>query len=339
MTMSGSQTLGLDTSTTPSRSFVHASWFRKTVLLAAVYLVVLLLVQADVINDYRLITIATICINIVLATSLNLITGFTGQFSLGHAGFMAIGAYVTALVTIQIDSVWGFVLGLLAGALLASLVGLLIGLPTLRLRGDYLAIVTLGMAEIIRIVLLNLKVTNGAAGLQGIPQFVNWTWLFILTAGSVVLISNYLHSRHGRDSIAVREDEIAAESIGVNSTRTKTMSFMVGAFFGGIAGGMYASFFYFIKPDTFNFMKSVDILVIVVLGGLGSLSGSVIAAILLAIVSTLLQPFPEIRMILYALILILIMIFRPQGLMGSRELSVKLFSRLIPGRARRERTR
>lgn len=236
MTMSGSQTLGLDTSTTPSRSFVHASWFRKTVLLAAVYLVVLLLVQADVINDYRLITIATICINIVLATSLNLITGFTGQFSLGHAGFMAIGAYVTALVTIQIDSVWGFVLGLLAGALLASLVGLLIGLPTLRLRGDYLAIVTLGMAEIIRIVLLNLKVTNGAAGLQGIPQFVNWTWLFILTAGSVVLISNYLHSRHGRDSIAVREDEIAAESIGVNSTRTKTMSFMVGAFFGGIAG-------------------------------------------------------------------------------------------------------
>ena len=338
--MSAPQTLlTADELDSPRHSFVRTSWFRKAVLLLAVYLLVQLLVQGDVINDYRLMTIATICINVVLATSLNLITGFTGQFSLGHAGFMAIGAYVTALITIQVESGWGLLLGLLAGALLASVVGLLIGLPTLRLRGDYLAIVTLGMAEIIRIILLNLPITNGAAGLPGIPQTGNWTWLFVLTAGSVVLIANYLHSRHGRASVAVREDEIAAESIGVNSTRTKTLSFMVGAFFGGIAGGMYSSYFYFIKPDTFNFMKSVDILVIVVLGGLGSLSASVISAILLAIVSMLLQPFPEIRMILYALILILIMIFRPQGLMGSREPSLKLFPTLIPGHTRRAQER
>ena len=227
---------------------------------------------------------------------------------------------------------------LLVGAILAALVGFLIGLPTLRLRGDYLAIATLGMAEIIRVLLLNFEFSNGAAGLSGIPQFVNWNWLFVLTAGTIVLISNFLNSRHGRDCIAVREDEIAAESIGVRSTQAKTLAFSVGAFFGAIAGGVYASYFYFIKPDLFGFMQSINILVIVVLGGLGSISGSIIAAILLAVVSTLLQPFPEIRMILYSLVLVVLMVFRPQGIMGSRELSLSLFSKLLPGR-RQTRTK
>jgi len=235
-------------------------------------------------------------------------------------------------------TVLGFILGLLVGAILAALVGFLIGLPTLRLRGDYLAIATLGMAEIIRVLLLNFEFSNGAAGLSGIPQFVNWNWLFVLTAGTIVLISNFLNSRHGRDCIAVREDEIAAESIGVRSTQAKTLAFSVGAFFGAIAGGVYASYFYFIKPDLFGFMQSINILVIVVLGGLGSISGSIIAAILLAVVSTLLQPFPEIRMILYSLVLVVLMVFRPQGIMGSRELSLSLFSKLLPGR-RQTRTK
>ena len=306
--------------------------------LIALYFGVISLINAGVIDDYVMATIATICINIVLAVSLNLITGFTGQFSLGHAGFMAIGAYATALVTMSYPTLPGFLGGLLLGSVLAALVGLLVGLPTLRLRGDYLAIATLGMAEIIRVLLLNMGFTNGAAGLSGIPQFVNWSWLFVLTVGTVVLITNFLNSRHGRDCIAVREDEIAAESIGVRSTRVKTLAFMTGAFFGAVAGGVYASYFYFIKPDLFGFMQSINILVIVVLGGLGSISGSIIAAILLAVVSTLLQPFPEIRMILYSLVLVVLMVFRPQGIMGSRELSLSLFSKLLPGR-RQTRTK
>jgi branched-chain amino acid transport system permease protein len=295
--------------------------------LVATYVVVLLLVQAGIIDAYAQVTLATICINIVLAVSLNLITGFTGQFSLGHAGFMAIGAYTTALVTMNVDSTAGFIGGLLLGGVIAACVGFLIGLPTLRLRGDYIAIATLGMAEIIRILLQNFEFTNGAAGLSPVPQYMDWNWFFLLTVGSVLLIRNFVRSRQGRDAIAVREDEIAAESIGVNTTRSKVLAFTIGAFFGGIAGGMYASYFYVIKPEQFGFLKSVDILVIVVLGGLGSLSGSVIAAFLLAIISTLLQPFPGVRMILYALLLIVIMIFRPQGLMGNRELSLRMLPR------------
>ena len=310
----------------------------KTAVAAVVYVGVLLLVQVGIIDAYLQATMVTICVNIILAVSLNLVTGFTGQFSLGHAGFMAIGAYSTALITMSMPTVLGVILGLLVGAILAALVGFLIGLPTLRLRGDYLAIATLGMAEIIRVLLLNFEFSNGAAGLSGIPQFVNWNWLFVLTAGTIVLISNFLNSRHGRDCIAVREDEIAAESIGVRSTQAKTLAFSVGAFFGAIAGGVYASYFYFIKPDLFGFMQSINILVIVVLGGLGSISGSIIAAILLAVVSTLLQPFPEIRMILYSLVLVVLMVFRPQGIMGSRELSLSLFSKLLPGR-RQTRTK
>ena len=310
----------------------------KTAVAAVVYVGVLLLVQVGIIDAYLQATMVTICVNIILAVSLNLVTGFTGQFSLGHAGFMAIGAYSTALITMSMPTVLGFILGLLVGAILAALVGFLIGLPTLRLRGDYLAIATLGMAEIIRVLLLNFEFSNGAAGLSGIPQFVNWNWLFVLTAGTIVLISNFLNSRHGRDCIAVREDEIAAESIGVRSTQAKTLAFSVGAFFGAIAGGVYASYFYFIKPDLFGFMQSINILVIVVLGGLGSITGSIIAAILLAVVSTLLQPFPEIRMILYSLVLVVLMVFRPQGIMGSRELSLSLFSKLLPGR-RQTRTK
>ncbi len=297
------------------------------------YLVVLGLIMAGVIDDYLQATMATIGINIILAVSLNLITGFTGQFSLGHAGFMAIGAYSTGLITASFPTIWGFLGGLLVGALLAAAIGFVIGLPTLRLRGDYLAIATLGMAEIIRVLLLNFEFTNGAAGLSGIPQFVDWTWLFVFTAGSVILIANFLRSVHGRDSISVREDEIAAASIGVNPVRAKTLAFVVGAFFGAIAGGLYASYFYFIKPDLFGFLKSIDILIIVVLGGLGSLSGSVIAAVLLALVSTALQPFPELRMVIYGLILVVIMVFRPQGLMGDRELTLSALRRLLPHRA------
>ncbi len=285
------------------------------------YVVVLALISAGVINDYIFAIIVTICINIILAASLNLVTGFTGQFSLGHAGFMALGAYTCALITMHFDSVFGFALGILGGAVVSALVGALVGLPTLRLRGDYLAIATLGMAEIIRVILLNLGITNGAAGLSGIPQYADWNWVFGLTAVTLIVLWNYIRSSHGRRAIAVREDEIAAEAIGINTTAVKVQAFTIGAFFAGIGGGLYATYFYVIKPDQFGFLKSIDILVIVVLGGLGSLSGTVVAAIVLALVSTVLADFSDIRMIIYSLILVLIMIFRPGGLMGSKEIT------------------
>ena len=308
--------------------FFKSSIFRKIIFLVLTFTIIQLLITAGIISDYLQATLATICINIILSVGLNLITGFTGQFSLGHAGFMSIGAYTCALITMRISNVGGFILGVLAGAVAAAVIGLIVGLPTLRLRGDYLAIATLGMAEIIRIIFLNLKITNGAAGLNGIPQFVNWPWLFVFTAGTVGIIVNFLKSSHGRACISIREDEIAAEAMGINTTRYKVTAFIIGAFFAGIAGALYASYFYFLKPDLFGFLKSIDVLVIVVLGGMGSISGSILASILLALISTYLQSFPEIRMVIYALLLIIIMIFRPQGLMGSKEISMSVFKKL-----------
>lgn len=300
---------------------------KKAVSLILTFLIVQLLISTNIINDYLQATLATICINIILAVSLNLITGFTGQLSLGHAGFMSMGAYICALVTMRMSNITGFFIGVFLGAISAALLGLIVGLPTLRLRGDYVAIATLGMSEIIRIVFLNLKITNGAAGLNGIPRFVNWLWLYVFTVGTILVIINFLKSSHGRACISVREDEIAAEAMGINTTKYKVIAFIIGAFCAGIAGALYASYFYFLKPDLFGFLKSVDILVIVVLGGLGSISGSILAAILLALVSTYLQSFPEIRMVLYSLTLIIIMIFRPQGLMGSKEISLSIFNK------------
>lgn len=305
------------------------NWVKGLISLILTFGIIQLLISLDIINVYLQSTLATICINIILAVSLNLITGFTGQFSLGHAGFMSIGAYVCALITLNNRTLPGFILGVFAGAVMAAIVGFLVGLPTLRLRGDYLAIATLGMAEIIRIVFTNLdSITNGPAGLQDIPQFTIWPWMFLYTAGTIIIISNFINSSHGRACISIREDEIASEAMGVNSTRYKVTAFTIGAFFAGIAGALYASTFNFINPKIFGFSRSINILVIVVLGGLGSISGSVIAAIVLEIINTYLQAFANIQMILYSLLLIVIMIFRPQGLMGSKEISLSVFDKL-----------
>lgn len=296
----------------------------RGISILATFAIIQVLISLNIINDYLQVTLATICINIILAVSLNLITGFTGQFSLGHAGFMSIGAYTCAIIMIQMDSLTGFLIGVFGGAVVAALIGCLIGIPTLRLKGDYLAIATLGLAEIIRIIFLNMDITGGAAGLSGIPQYTNWIWLFVFTAGTIIVIRNFINSSYGRACISIREDEIASEAMGINTTKYKIMAFTLGSFFAGIAGALYAGYFYYLKPDLFGFMKSIDILVIVVLGGMGSISGSVIAAILLALLSTYLQAFPAIRMIVYSALLIIIMLFRPQGLMGSRELSLQM---------------
>lgn len=293
------------------------------ILLIVSYVLGQIFINTGMIDSYLLLNIVLIGINIILAVSLNLITGFTGQFSLGHAAFMSIGAYASGILTAKLGQ--PFIVGLLAAGLAAAFAGILIGIPTLRLKGDYLAIATLGFGEIVRIIGLNTDYIGGAVGLNDIPQYTNWTWIFIMTVVTVVLIKNFLKSFHGRACIAIREDEIAAEAMGVNTTYYKVMAFAIGAFFAGIAGGLYANYFYFIKPDSFGFMKSIDILVIVVFGGMGSIEGSIVGAVVLSIISLFLQSIPELRMVIYSLILFAIMVYRPTGLMGNQEF--KLFRR------------
>jgi branched-chain amino acid transport system permease protein len=295
----------------------------SALIIFAIYGVVEVLIGAGTIDSYIFLNIVLIGINIILAASLNLITGFTGQFSLGHAAFMSIGAYASGIVTAKLGQ--PFILGILAAALAAAVAGIIIGIPTLRLKGDYLAIATLGFGEIVRIIGLNNDYIGGAIGLNDIPQYTNWAWLFFMVVGTVLLISNFINSYNGRACISIREDEIAAESMGVNTTYYKVLVFTIGAFFAGIAGALYANYFYFLKPDSFGFMKSIDILVIVVFGGMGSIAGSIIGAILLSIISVFLQSIPELRMVVYSVILFLIMVYRPQGLLGKSKF--KLFKR------------
>lgn len=285
------------------------------------YVLVGFLINKKVIDSYIFLNIVIIGINIILAVSLNLITGFTGQFSLGHAAFMSVGAYTSGILTAKFG--YPFVVGILGAGIFAAIAGIVIGIPTLRLKGDYLAIATLGFGEIIKILLFNNDYLGGAMGLNDIPQYTNWTWLYFAVVTTIIIIYNFIKSYHGRACISIREDEIAAESMGVNTTYYKVLVFAIGAAFAGVAGALYANYFYFIKPDSFGFMKSIDILVIVVFGGLGSITGSIIGAILLSVISLFLQGIPELRMVVYSVILFLIMVYRPEGLMGKTD--IKLF--------------
>lgn len=293
------------------------------VLSIIVYFAVQMAANTGMINNYHVNTLVYICINIILAVSLHLVIGITGQFSIGHAGFLAVGAYISAIVTMKLSL--PFPIALIVGGLVAALMGLIVGIPSLRLRGDYLAIATLGFAEIIRIVFLNIDAVGGAAGMQ-VTKMTTWTSAFICLFITVLVIVNFTNSRHGRACISIRENEIAADAMGINTTYYKVAAFAIGSFFAGIAGGLYAHNFYIIQPVQFGFLKSFDILIFVVLGGLGSLSGAVISAILLTIVSTFLQSYPETRMIIYSAVLVLVMLYRPQGLMGTKEIT-DLFKR------------
>ncbi|NLV91308.1 MAG: branched-chain amino acid ABC transporter permease [Firmicutes bacterium] len=270
--------------------------------------------------DYYLIGILTLVgINIILAASLNLINGYTGQFSIGHAGFMAVGAYGSALISINLG--WPFVVTLFSAALMAGLLGVVIGLPTLRLRGDYLAIATLGFGEIIRVLILNLPFTGGPRGLPGIPPKTTFFWVEAVAILTLIVISNIKNSSHGRALFSIREDEIASEAMGVDTTKYKVLAFAIGAAFAGVAGALFAHFQMFIDPKSFAFMKSIEILTMVVLGGMGSLTGSVLAATTLTILPEALRGFSEYRMIVYSAILVTLMPLRPQGLLGHLELT------------------
>jgi branched-chain amino acid transport system permease protein len=284
----------------------------------------------------RIVTLAGI--NIILAVSLNLINGFTGQFSIGHAGFMAIGAYGAGWMSVThgaaieaplhalpTDVRQGVVVlvGLLFGGLLAAIGGLVVGVPSLRLRGDYLAIVTLGFGEIIRVFILNIDAVGGARGFGGIPNLAGLGWVYFVAAATVILVHNVVHSSFGRTLIAVREDEIAAEAMGVNTTRAKVLSFVISSTLAGVAGGLFAFYNMYLHTNSFTFIKSIEFIIMVVIGGLGSSLGAVVGAVLYIVMTEGLRAFEQYRMVLFSLVLILIMIFRPQGLLGHRDFSLK----------------
>ncbi len=304
------------------------NWFTKNNIRWAVFTVLVYalfqyLISVNIINSYYQVVLYNIGINIVLALGLNLIIGYSGQFSLGHAGFMASGAYCAGLVMLKVDGTVGFLAGIGFGIVMTALIALIIAIPTLRLRGDYLAIATLGFSEVIRIAITNMDdITGGAAGLNYIPKITNFNWIFGVIVISLVLIVNFARSSHGRATASVREDEIAAESMGVNTTKYKTLAFVIGACLASVGGALYAGNFYTLTPGIFGFIKSVDILVIVVFGGMGSLSGSIVAAFLLGLINMFLNDYAELRMIIYSVLIIVIMVYRPNGLFGNKELNI-----------------
>lgn len=295
-------------------------------LLLAGYSLISVLVSVGVLNLFYVQILQQIGINIILAVGLNLIVGFSGQFSLGHAGFMAIGAYAAAIIGSKSPTYGAFFGAMLVGALLSGAVALLVGIPTLRLKGDYLAVATLGVSEIIRIFIINGgSLTNGAAGILGIPNFTTWQMVYFFVVITTIATLNFLRSPIGRSTLSVREDEIAAESVGVNTTKIKIIAFVFGAITASIAESLQAGFIGSVVPKDYTFINSINVLIIVVFGGLGSITGAIVSAIVLGILNMLLQDVASVRMIIYALALVLVMIFRPGGLLGTWELSLSRF--------------
>ena len=279
-------------------------------------------------DPYHLDVLIGVGINVILAVSLNLIAGHTGQFSLGHAGFMAVGAYAATAVSLFLGprligdspAQGGFAENalffgaLMAGGAAAALAGLLVGIPSLRLRGDYLALVTLGFGEIIRVLLQNFEPLGGALGLNGIPPYTTPFWVIAAVATTVFTVGCLVRSSYGLGFRAVRDDEIAAAATGLDPARYKVVAFTVGAFFAGVAGSLFAHFKLTITPAGFDFTRSIEIVVMVILGGLGNTLGVVLAAILLTLLPEFLRPVAEYRLVLYAALLIALMLLRPQGL-------------------------
>lgn len=295
----------------------------------------------DSIDPYFFTIIMYSGINIILAVSLNLVNGFTGQFSMGHAGFMSVGGYLSAFLTTLIaaknpgllsDPLQGtfiFLGTLFVGGMGASAVGYLVGLPSLRLKGDYLAIVTLGFGEIIRVIVLNIDAIGGARGMPNIPSLTSFGWVYTFVILTTFTVWRLVNSAQGRAFLSVREDEIAAEAMGVNTTQAKVRAFVIGAFFAGVAGGLFAHFLRYLNPQTFDFNRSFEIIIMVVLGGMGSITGSIVAAVFLTGIREALRPLQEItqldfRMVIYSLMLIVLMLTRPNGLFGTKEFTAFL---------------
>lgn len=320
---------------------------------AAVALLFVMLLAAGrqgLINRYISGIIMTIFINIILASSLNITTGFLGQIALGHAGFMSIGAYSAALFVKYVQDGMGvsllvkgaptaagtayFLLSLVLGGLAAAFFGLIVGIPALRLKGDYLAIITLGFGEIIRVLIENLSFTGGAQGLKKIPKLSTLPVVYMVMIVCVAVLFLFIRSRHGRAIMAIREDDIASEASGIPNTYYKVLAFTFAAFFAGVAGGIYAQYLAVLGAANFGFMKSIDILVMVVLGGMGSITGSIVSAVALTALPEFLRQFSDYRMLIYSIVLIAVMIFKPSGLLGTYEFSLtRVIGRLFGKKA------
>ena len=286
----------------------------------------------DLIGAYYYQIVILVGINIILAVSLNLINGFTGQFSIGHAGFYAVGAYTSACVVYYggnsllaataflpeiVQSTTLLLLGLFAGGLTAAIAGLAVGIPSLRLRGDYLAMVTLGFGEIIRVLILNIEAIGGSRGFSGIPQLSNFFWVYLAVVITVVTVHNLVNSSYGRAFVAIRDDEVAAEAMGVDTTRFKVLSFVISSMFAGIAGGLFGHFTMYLHPNSFLFITSFYLIIMIVVGGLGSTEGAIVGAVLITVTLEVFREFGAFRLVNFSILLVLIMIYRPQGLMGT----------------------
>lgn len=282
----------------------------------------------------------------IIVCSLNLLTGYMGEFSLGHAGFMSIGAYASAIVTtliqykIELPTIALYIIAILVGGIAAGIIGILVGIPALRLSGDYLCIVTVAVAEIVRVILSNFgiqAITGNATfgkSFAGIAKVSDYHYVYITMIICIVIMYCYIRSRYGRALIAIREDRIAAAASGINVTRTKVLTFTISAFFAGVAGAIYAHYITTLVPTYFNFSKSSEFLAIVILGGSGSLTGSIVAAPILSalpqLISYVVPAFASYRMLIYAIILVVVMIFKPTGLFGGREFSLpKLIDKIV----------
>ena len=282
----------------------------SVIIIVATYVLITALISSGLLSRHYKSLLVPVGINIILAVSLNLTVGFLGELTLGHAGFMSVGAYAGCLFTIYANlPTWiEFPLALIIGGIVAAIFGIIIGVPALRLKGDYLAIVTLAFGEIIRSVFTNLTVTGGAGGLKGISKTSNYTIVFVVMVITIIVISNLVRSRHGRAICSIRDNIIAAESVGINVVYHKLLAFVVAAFFAGVAGVLYGHNLGILKPDTFDFNKSIEILVIVVLGGMGSIRGSVISATIITLLPEVLRGLADYRMLIYAVVLIVMMI-------------------------------
>ena len=275
------------------------------------------------VNPYWQLVLITVGINAILATSLNLVNGAMGEFSVGHAGFMALGAYTASVLTVRLIPAafvkLCFPLAIIAGGLLAALVGLGLAVLSFRTRGDYLAIVTLAFNMIVKSTLENVESVGGPRGFLGMPKLTTITWTFAFVVASVWVIRNLLHSSFGRGVLSIREDELAANLMGVNTRQAKVLAFAVSSFFAGVAGGLYAHFLQFINPRMFDIVKSTDVLVMIYLGGIGSMTGSLLGATVFTLLLELLRPLGMARLVVMPLVLVILMIFRPRGLVGLSE--------------------
>lgn len=300
---------------------LHKRNFAWLGLIVAGFILLYALNAMGIINSYYRITLMTIMLNIIYAVGLNLVLGVAGQFSLGHAGFIAIGAYSAAIFSKAFENAYiGLGVGMAVGILISIVVALLVGIPTLRLKGDYLAIATLGVAEIIRVLINNWRsVTNGPAGISEIPTIASWEMVYVFMAITTIIVLNYVFSSTGRATRAIEQNEIAAEAMGVKVTRYKVAAFVVGAATAAVGGALQATMLGVVTPNDYSFTRSIDILIFVVFGGIGSFTGTFIAAIVLGIINLILQDYGQLRMVLYAAALILIMIFKPAGLLGKKE--------------------